>query len=58
MSTTRAAHILGRPVLGQKVAGILACVAVKTQEEEDMRASLQQAIGEVGIVQVVIRIRI
>jgi hypothetical protein len=48
MSTTRAVHILGRPVLVQKVAGILACVAVKTQEEEDMRASLKQAIGEVG----------
>ena len=35
------------PVLGLKTAGILACIAVKTQEE-DSHASLKQAKNELG----------
>jgi hypothetical protein len=53
-STTKdvAAHILGRPILGQSKAGIQACIVIK-KKDDDRRGSystfeiVQKAIGEV-----------
>ena len=47
-STARAAaHLLGRPVMGQHKAGIQACVAIN-KKDDDRRGSLRQARKTVG----------
>ena len=49
-STTRAAaHILGRPVLGQSKAGIRSCIAINTKDD-NRRADLRKAQEELGAI--------